>query len=537
MPTSARPRQAFRRLMRRRDPLPSDFLFGVGTSDHQCEAFDPRFPDVWDIWEAEHPPGRVGQLGYVARGSATDFWQRYVEDVSLARQLGSRAFRFSIAWSRVEPEPGRFSDDALAHYRELAVAIRAAGMEPIITLMHFVWPWHVEQRGGLRAADFPAWFANYATKVRDALADSAHYWLTINEPNALILGYLKPFWMEHYAWPPGLPPAADDGESMRAAAEVIRNLFLAHRAARLVLRSDAGGERRLVSANSYYLGLPNRLWHLPIPLMRWVDWRATSESGWAEEDWALVEGRIVLHSPRAAGKIPRPGHLVRPGQASSTQADAGLRRRPSSAPGGVSTALAESARRLASLAGTTKTFAALFSFVSSNWWQLGMRGALPTFLCPPECRGQLDYVAFDYYFGTEFLHKIGGLLDVMERRYDRAPIWAGGLHDALRYFQAMFPHKPIFLIENGVAGAMTAKSRARYLRDHVRQVQYARQAGVNVIGHLAWSLTTNREWGLPSGPSSDFGLYHIDLDGDPTLTRRPTPAAKAYAAIIRHDGA
>ena len=58
---------------------------------------------------------------------------------------------------------------------------------------------------------------------------------------------------------------------MRATAEVIRNLFRANRAARLALRDGPGGERRLVSANSYYLGLPNRLWYLPIPLMKLVD--------------------------------------------------------------------------------------------------------------------------------------------------------------------------------------------------------------------------------------------------------------------------
>jgi hypothetical protein len=403
-------------------------------------------------------------------------------------------------------------------------------MEPIITLMHFVWPAHVEERGGLRAAEFPTWFADYTTRVAEALGDRARYWLTINEPNALIFGYLKPFWMQNYVWPPGLPPGTDDADRMRATAEVIRNLFLANRAARLVLRSGVDGARRMVSANSYYLGLPNRLWHLPIPLMRWVDWRASSEKGWAEEDWALVEGRIVLRSPRSQ-TTTRPGKgFERDNGASSAL------RRPPVTPGAV-TELAESARKVSSLLGATKTFAALFSFVSSNWWQLGMRGALPTFLCPEECRAQLDFLAFDYYFGTEHLHRIGGLLDVMERRYDRAPVWAGGLLDALRYFQGMFPDKPIFVIENGVAGSMKTKTRARYLRDHIAQLQHARRDGVKVIGYLAWSLTTNREWGLPSGPASDFGLYHIDLDGDPNLTRQATPAATAYAALIRRGGA
>ena len=135
-----------------------------------------------------------------------------------------------------------------------------------------------------------------------------------------------------------------------------------------------------------------------------------------------------------------------------------------------------------------------------------MAGRLPAFLCPPECRGQLDFVAFDYYFGTPLLHRIGRLAEVLDRRYDRAPIWAAGLYDALRYFQDMFPEKPIFVIENGFAGLPHRPDRARYLRDHIRQVQKARQDGVKVIGYLAWSLTTNREWGLPPEPGSDQGI-------------------------------
>ena len=103
---------------------------------------------------------------------------------------------------------------------------------------------------------------------------------------------------------------------MRATAEVIRNLFLAHRSARLALRAGDGGERRLVTANSYYLGLPTHFWRLPFPLMQWVDWRATSEKGWSEEDWVLIEGRIAvrpdLRPPRREGGGLPPGvHAAR----------------------------------------------------------------------------------------------------------------------------------------------------------------------------------------------------------------------------------
>jgi len=77
---------------------PPELLFGVATSDHQFESFDPERPDYRDIWEQ--------QQKQTARGRATDFWNRYPEDVQLARNLGCKLFPFSIAWSRVESQPG-----------------------------------------------------------------------------------------------------------------------------------------------------------------------------------------------------------------------------------------------------------------------------------------------------------------------------------------------------------------------------------------------------------------------------------------------
>ena len=83
------------------DAFPPTFLFGVATADHQCEAFDPRYPDIRDVWETN--PGQT------PRGRATDFWNRYQEDIKLAAELGCTMFRFSVSWARVEPSPGVFN--------------------------------------------------------------------------------------------------------------------------------------------------------------------------------------------------------------------------------------------------------------------------------------------------------------------------------------------------------------------------------------------------------------------------------------------
>ena len=94
-------------------PLPESFLFGVATADHQCEAYDAQREDIRDVWER--------QRGLTMRSCATDFQRRYPEDVELARKLGCTAFRFSIAWSRVEPVPGQFDEDVVGSRSHLSV--------------------------------------------------------------------------------------------------------------------------------------------------------------------------------------------------------------------------------------------------------------------------------------------------------------------------------------------------------------------------------------------------------------------------------
>ena len=131
--------------------------FGVGTADHQCEAFDPRYPDIRDHWEKND--------GQTPRGRATDFWNRYPEDIRLAAELGCTMFRFSISWARVEPEPGVFNQEALDHYRAVVDSIREAGMEPMVTLLHYVWPLHVDPIH----EDFPHRFRLYTEQVVAAM--------------------------------------------------------------------------------------------------------------------------------------------------------------------------------------------------------------------------------------------------------------------------------------------------------------------------------------------------------------------------------
>ena len=179
-----------------------------------------------------------------------------------------------------------------------------------------------------------------------------------------------------------------------------------------------------------------------------------------------------------------------------------------------------------------KLVSLIFSFVGANWWNLGMAGRLPEFLCPAECIGTLDFVGLDYYWGADSLWQAPRLVPAMECRYGDAPVWPKGLYNLLRSESQRFPRKPLLIIENGCVTTADGVSRADYLTAHVREAQRAVAEKVPLEAYVCWSITSNREWGLVFDHNSDFGLYHIDLDHDATLTRLATDASLRYAQII-----
>ncbi|MGZ3510455.1 MAG: family 1 glycosylhydrolase, partial [Vulcanimicrobiaceae bacterium] len=260
--------------------------FGVATADHQCEAHDGH-DDIRDVWE------RV--RGLTPRGSATDFWNRYREDVDLAKGLGCRAFRLSLSWARLEPEPGSWNDGAFAHYREVLQYLRDAGMATVVTLHHNTWPLHVQAAGegeGMLDPGFPARMAAYATQVAKRLGDLIDYYVTLNEPNQLVYGFIKGFWMRAYPVPPGLPPFATGEQQMDAVLRLIPNLFRAHAQTRDAIRSVRPAA--MVGSNPLVLGLPR--W-----LQRLVDRNATHLK--SPEQARRQAARLTQPSVLESGKV------------------------------------------------------------------------------------------------------------------------------------------------------------------------------------------------------------------------------------------
>ncbi len=175
---------------------------------------------------------------------------------------------------------------------------------------------------------------------------------------------------------------------------------------------------------------------------------------------------------------------------------------------------------------------------NANWWYLGMAGKLAPELCPEEAIGAQDFVGLDYYWGlpTWRLHKFRSLEDAARGRFLEAPVWPRGLYHALRRYSRWFPGQELFIVENGCTPSAGKTTRAQYMLAHLREVALALKKGVPVRAYNWWSVTSNREWGHPFDPNTDFGLHFVDLDKDPSLERRPTPEAKLFAEVIRRSG-
>ncbi|KOV88915.1 GH1 family beta-glucosidase [Nocardia sp. NRRL S-836] len=164
----------------------SDFLWGVSTSAFQIEgAFDAggRGPSVWDSFAPVHDNDNARV--------ACDHYHRWREDVALMTQLGVNAYRFSIAWPRIQPTgKGPANAEGLDFYDRLVDALVDVGIAPVATLYHWDTPLQLEAEGGWLTRDIADRFADYTALVAERLADRVHLWIPINEPAMVTLqGY------------------------------------------------------------------------------------------------------------------------------------------------------------------------------------------------------------------------------------------------------------------------------------------------------------------------------------------------------------
>lgn len=169
--------------------FPLGFLWGAATSSHQIEGGNAA-NDWWE-WEQK---GKTAEKSGRACGS----FERYEEDFDLAKKLGHNAHRFSIEWSRIQPEENRWDEEAVRHYQNVINALKSRGLEPVVTLHHFTLPAWFSRLGGWEHPKSAEYFSAYTRVMVRALGPDIRFWITFNELNVLTYkGYIEG------EWPPG----------------------------------------------------------------------------------------------------------------------------------------------------------------------------------------------------------------------------------------------------------------------------------------------------------------------------------------------
>ncbi|MBH0777911.1 family 1 glycosylhydrolase [Nocardia bovistercoris] len=177
-------------------PLGAEFLWGVAASGYQAEGHAPD--SNWSRYVAQ---GKTDDPYF----DSIDFYTRFRSDIALAAGLGVKVYRIGIEWARVQPAPGVWDEQGFRFYDELIAAIRAAGMRPMLTLDHWVYPgWEVDRGGWAGPGIVEDWLAN-ARKVVDRYAAADPLWVTFNEPAVYVLNETR-----HGGISPAAAPAMFD---------------------------------------------------------------------------------------------------------------------------------------------------------------------------------------------------------------------------------------------------------------------------------------------------------------------------------------
>jgi len=454
--------------------FPADFLIGSATASYQIEGAaseDGRTASIWDTFS--RVPGKVtdGDTGDVA----DDHYHRLDDDLDLMKRLGLEAYRFSIAWPRVQPGgTGAANEKGLAFYERLVDGLLERDIRPIATLYHWDLPQELEDAGGWPARDTAYRFADYAAIVGERLGDRVHTWTTLNEPwCSAYLGYGSG------GHAPGRTNRAD---SLRA----VHHLNLGHGLGLQALRST------VAKADAQYSVTLN--FHVVRP--------GDEEAGDAVRRIEALANRAFT-SPMLLGEYPKDlledtaavtdWSFVQPG-------DLDIVKQPIDFLG-----------------------VNYYSTATVREWdgtspKQGADGHKPS-----------SGTAWPGSDHVEFIAQPGPYTAM---GWNIAP---DGLEWLLVSLSEQFPELPLVITENGAAfadevsedGAVHDPLRIDYLQRHFVAAHRAIQRGVDLRGYLVWSLLDNFEWGY--GYSKRFGIVHVDYD---SLVRTPKDSAHWVSELV-----
>ena len=183
--------------------FPPGFLWGAATASYQIEGApmaDGKGPSIWDMMCRKE-----GAIAGRANGDiACDHYHRFKEDVAVMKEMGLKAYRFSLSWARMLPDgTGRVNQAGLDFYSALVDELLATGIQPCATLYHWDLPLALHHQGGWMNRDIASWFSDYAAIAGRALGDRVKWWMTINEPSVFVVAdHFSPSRGSHFGMSP-----------------------------------------------------------------------------------------------------------------------------------------------------------------------------------------------------------------------------------------------------------------------------------------------------------------------------------------------
>jgi beta-glucosidase/6-phospho-beta-glucosidase/beta-galactosidase len=497
----------------------SEFLWGVATSAYQSEGGYNGADQPQTNWAAGERKGDVAKSGV-----GPDFWHRYPEDFARCRELGLNAFRLGMEWSRVQPTyvdrkapPPPFDYHALDHYVEMLADCRQNGLEPLVTLHHFVHPSWLGPDPWLEP-DITELFCRYVREtvlyVNRALTDRhglppIQYYISINEPNMFVLNTY---------FGTQFPGRSKRMQGMRTLLAAYRSILIAHVSAYNLVHhvyADQGWPEPSITLNNYCSDL---YWSDKILL----DLLSVRERGVRVSNLRdYIVGKITeFEQAFEAAAIPLKKDL----------------------PYFVGAAL----KRV------------------SDW--LGHKTFMPEFFAPlvdylyaADKETSFDYLGLDYYdpfaahmfrhpvwWDHEFKDKSlrSWLMNSVTSKWWDWRVLPSGMHFFCDYYSRDFGNRQVLIAENGMAVRRRVDNRntlrrdrmtrSDFLRVHINEIVNIARSDIPLIGYLHWSLFDNYEWGTFT---PRFGLYSINYaEGNNRLVEDQTGdrPSETYAALIEN---
>lgn len=453
--------------------FPNDFVWGTATSSYQIEgaaAEDGKGPSIWDAFSSIPGKTHNGETGFLA----CDHYHKFKEDIQLMKEMGVKAYRFSIAWARVMPKgKEKVNEEGIKFYNTLIDELLNTGITPWVTLYHWDLPLALQlEDDGWLGDSISDHFAKYADLCFERFGDRVKNWITLNEPWVVaILGYGQGIFA---------PGRISKSEPYLAA----HNLILAHAKAVNLYRNK-------FSNQNGQIGITNN-----------CDWREPLTD--SEEDKQAAERALEFFLAWFADPVYK-------GDYPTIMKERLGDRLPK---------FSDDEKKL--IKGTS-------DFFGLNHY---------TTMYAAQADGTNKEGSVYGNGGISEDQDVDLSLDKnWKLTLMQWAVVPWGCKKLLKWIDKRYDHPVIYITENGCAyadtkvkGEVNDQERLDFYKGYLEASQEAIHEGINLKGYFAWSFMDNFEWA--SGYNKRFGLHYVDFE---TLERTPKKSALWFREVIANN--